>query len=185
MLRAGANVVAVDLSEDLLKLARRKVIAESLPGRADFVAGTAENLPLCERTFDAGLIFGSLHHFSDPAAGLLAIARIIKPNGQFYLMEPHDSPVRFIFDWMMRHWNRWKEEANDDPLFTRAKFEDWLNAIGLDARIYYSTYLPPHLFYLINRHGGEWLLALTDAVFGSIPGLRSLGGVIIAEAIKR
>ena len=63
MLKAGANVVAVDLSEDLLKLARRKVRSESFRGHADFVVGTAENLPLRNRAFDAGLIFGSLHLF--------------------------------------------------------------------------------------------------------------------------
>ena len=68
------------------------------------MAGTAENLPLREGAFDAGLIFGSLHHFSDPPTALIGIARALKPGGQFYIMEPHDSPVRFIFDWMMRRW---------------------------------------------------------------------------------
>src|SRR2546422_150107 len=85
------------------------------------------------------------------------IARTIKPGGRFYIMEPHNSPVRFIFDWMMRHWNLWKEEANDDPLFTKTKFQTLLSAGGLDARISYSTYLPPHLFYLISQRKGEWL----------------------------
>src|SRR5262245_30998947 len=186
MLKAGANVVAVDLSEDLLKLARRKVLSESFGGgHADFVVGTAENLPLRDRAFDVGLIFGSLHHFSDPPTALIGIARTIKPGGRFYIMEPHNSPVRFIFDWMMRHWNLWKEEANEDPLFTKKRFQTLLSAGGLDGRISYSTYLPPHLFYLINQRKGEWLLATTDVVFNAIPGLRRLGGVIIAEAVKR
>jgi hypothetical protein len=44
--------------------------------------------------------------------------------------------------------------------------------------------LPPHLFYLINQRKGEWLLATTDFLFNAIRGLRRLGGVIIAEAIK-
>jgi SAM-dependent methyltransferase len=184
MLKAGADVVAVDLSEDLLKLARRKVLAQPLRGRADFVVATAENLPLRDQAFDAGLIFGSLHHFSDPPTAVLGIARTIRPGGRFYIMEPHNSPVRFVFDWMMRHWNLWREEANDDPLFTKKKFQTWLSAGGLDARICYSTYLPPHLFYLIDRRKGEWLLATTDIIFNSIPGLRRLGGVIIAEAVK-
>ena len=185
LLRAGANVLAVDLSEDLLRSARRKILSESFCGYADFVAGTAENLPLMDLAFDAGLIFGSLHHFSNPPVALLAMARVIKPDGRFYLMEPHKSPVRFIFDWTMRHWNLWKEEANDDPLFTRTKFRTWLSAGGFESRISYSTYLPPHLFYLINGRSGERLLATTDAIFNSVPGLRRLGGVIIAQGTKR
>ena len=66
-----------------------------------------------------------------------------------------------------------------------AKFQRWLGASGFDACIYYSTYLPPHLFYLINLRKGERLLATTDLLFNSIPGVRRLGGVIIAEAVKR
>jgi hypothetical protein len=48
----------------------------------------------------------------------------------------------------------------------------------------YATYLPPHLFYLIKGRKGERLLATTDVVCNAIPGLRRLGGVIIAEAVK-
>jgi hypothetical protein len=40
------------------------------------------------------------------------------------------------------------------------------------------------LFYLIKGRKGERLLATTDVVFNAIPGLRRLGGVIIAEAVK-
>ncbi len=184
MLKQGASVVAVDLSEDLLTLARRKAISGSFRGHADFVVGTAENLPLGECIFDAGLIFGSLHHFSDPRAALIGISRTIRPGGRFYIMEPHDSAVRFIFDWMMRHWKLWTEEANADPLFSKAQFQTWLNEDGFDACISYSTYLPPHILYLMSRQNGERLMTATDSLFNTIPGIRQLGGVIIADAVK-
>lgn len=185
LVRAGAKVVAVDLSENMLRLARRKVRAERPEAQADFVAATAENLPLRDEAFDAAVIFGSLHHFTDPRTALLQIASAMKPGAHFYLMEPHKSPARFIFDWMMRRWKLWTEEASDDPLFTSTQFESWLNAGGLEARIRYGTYLPPHLFYRMSRGMAERLLATTDAAFGSLPGFRRLGGVIIAEAVKR
>ena len=100
------------------------------------------------------------------------------------MLEPHKSPVRFIFDWMMRHWMLWEEEANEAPLFTAGQFGTWLEAGGFDVHFRYATYLPPHLFYLIKGRKGERVLAATDAVFNAIPGLRRLGGVIIAEAVK-
>ena len=185
LLRTGASLISVDLSEDMLRLARSKVLAEQPAGRADFVIGTAENLPLAENHFNAAVIFGSLHHFSDPPVALRKAAGIVKPGGRFYMLEPHKSPVRFIFDWMMRRWMLWKEEANEAPLFTASQFLSWLGAGGLDARVRYSTYLPPHLFYLIKGRAGDRLLASTDAAFNAMPLVRRLGGVIIAEAVKR
>jgi SAM-dependent methyltransferase len=185
LLRTGANLISVDLSEDMLRLARNKVLAEQPAGRVDFVVGTAENLPLADNLFDAAVIFGSLHHFSDPPTALRNVARIMKLGGRFYMLEPHKSPVRFIFDWMMRQWTLWKEEANDAPLFTASQFLGWLGAGGLEAQVSYSTYLPPHLFYLIKGRAGDQLLVATDSVFNAITGLRRFGGVIIAEAVKR
>jgi SAM-dependent methyltransferase/uncharacterized protein YbaR (Trm112 family) len=184
LLRAGTDMIAIDLSEDMLRLARHKVLAEALASQVDFLVASAENLPLANNTFDAAVIFGSLHHFSHPSAALLNVARTMRPGSHFYMLEPHKSPVRFIFDWMMRRWMLWKEEANEAPLFTASQFGSWLGAGGFDVQFRYATYLPPHLFYLIKGRKGERLLATTDVLFNAIPGLRRLGGVIIAEAVK-
>ena len=184
ILRRGDRVVGVDLSEDMLREARRKVQSEGYSEYADFVIGTAENLPLGDASFDAAVICGSLHHFSDPPVALLNIAKALKATGKIYLLEPHKSPVRFIFDWTMRRWPLWQEEANEDPLFEAHQLETWLNAGGIDCTIRYSTYLPPHLFYIVTGGKGDVLLSITDRIFGSIPGLRRLAGVIIAEGTK-
>lgn len=184
ILRRGGNVVGVDLSEEMLREARQKVIDAGYAGRAEFVIGTAEDLPLAERAFDAAVICGSLHHFADPARALLKVSKALKPQGKLYLLEPHKSPARFIFDWTMRRWPLWQEEANDDPLFEAGQFRAWLKAGGIDCRIRYSTYLPPHLFYVVNGAKGDFLLSSTDRFFGSIPGLRRFAGVIIAEGVK-
>ena len=185
LLRAGANVIAVDLSEDMLRVARLKALGDGRIGQVDFVVARAENLPLADSTFDAAVIFGSLHHFSQPPTALREVGRIMRPGGHFYMLEPHKSPVRFIFDGMMRRWMLWKEEANEAPLFTESQFRAWLGAGGFDVRCSYGTYLPPHLFYLVKGSKAERLLRTTDAVFNATPGLRRLGGVIIAEAVKQ
>jgi SAM-dependent methyltransferase len=185
LLQAGAEVIAVDLSEDMLRVARRKALGDGRIGQVDFVVASAENLPLADGTFDAAVIFGSLHHFSQPPTALLEVGRIMRPGSHFYMLEPHKTPVRFIFDWMMRRWMLWKEEANEAPLFNEGQFRAWLEAGGFDVQCSYGTYLPPHLFYLVRGSKAERLLATTDIVFNAIPGLRRLGGVIIAEAVKQ
>jgi SAM-dependent methyltransferase/uncharacterized protein YbaR (Trm112 family) len=182
--RSGARVLATDLSEEMLRLARRKVHAAGLLERVDFVVCLAEQLPVADDRFDAGLIFGSMHHFLDPEASLKEMGRALRSGAPFYLLEPHDSAVRPVFDWLMNRWTLWEEEAADDPLFNRDQFERWLGAAGFRTRVGYSTYLPPHLFYVFRGGLGRALLGGSDAVFSRIPGINKLAGVITAEAVK-
>jgi ubiquinone/menaquinone biosynthesis C-methylase UbiE/uncharacterized protein YbaR (Trm112 family) len=179
-----ANVVGVDLSEDMLLRARRRVQGGCRAGRADFVVATAENLPLGDTLFEAAAIVGALHHFSDPPAALVKLSRSLKPGGKIFLLEPHNSPVRFVFDWMMRHWPLWHEEANESPLFDASQLRTHLKAGGIVCSIRYSTFLPPHLFYFLRPSYGGILLSSTDRVLNAVPGIRQCAGVIIAEGIK-
>jgi ubiquinone/menaquinone biosynthesis C-methylase UbiE/uncharacterized protein YbaR (Trm112 family) len=180
----GANVVAVDLSESMLSLARRKLTAGGRAAQADFVAASAENLPIADDSFDACVIFGSLHHFADPPAVLRKAAAVLRPGGRFYLLEPHNSPVRFIFDWLMRVRPLWEEEAADEPLFDEPQFRGWLEPHQIECRVKLSTYLPPHLFYGVGAKAGRRILSLSDRFFSAIPGIRRLAGVIIVEGTK-
>jgi len=184
IIRQGGNVVGVDLSEEMLRHARRRVQGEACPGHADFVVGTAENLPLGDMLFDAAAIFGGLHHFSDPPTALLRLSKALKARGKVFLLEPHNSPVRFVFDCMMRRWPLWQEEANDAPLFEASQLREFLKASGIDCSIRYSTFLPPHLFYFLKPSYGHFLLSATDGLLGSVPGIRLCAGVIIAEGTK-
>jgi SAM-dependent methyltransferase len=182
--RQGANVLAVDLSEDMLRLARAKLLASGATGQASFVRGIAEQLPLASESCGGAVICGSLHHFTDPPRALQEAGRVLEPQARFFLLEPHASPVRFLFDWSMRLWTLWEEEARDEPLFDAVQFRHWLAAAGIDHRIGYSTYLPPHLFYWIRGAAGAFLLRASDRVLSGIPGLRRLAGVITAEGTK-
>jgi len=185
LLDCGVNVTGIDLSEEMLQLAQRKVIDNNSVCDASFIVGCAEMLPVKSNCFDAAIIYGSLHHFSDPCSALKIAADKVKLGGSFYIMEPHNSPVRFIFDWMMEKFTLWEEEAADEPLFDSKQFTSWLESVGFQIKIKYSTYLPPHFFYIISQKHGERLLSASDAVFSSIPGVRKLAGVIIAEGVRQ
>jgi ubiquinone/menaquinone biosynthesis C-methylase UbiE len=184
LLALGMHSVAFDLSEGLLRLARRKLEAQGIAHRADLIVSSAEALPIADGSFDACIIYGSLHHFADPETVLAKSTASLRPGGHFYMLEPHKSPVRFIFDWLMRAYPLWQEEASSDPLFSEPQFREWLGRGNVTAKIKISTYLPPHLFYGISQTAGERLLTGTDRLLSSLPGVRRLGGVIIAEGTK-
>jgi SAM-dependent methyltransferase len=181
----GHDIVAIDLSVEMLRLAQKKLEAANLYANVDLVVGIGEAPPLAPGAFDAWVIVGSLHHFSDPATAVGKACALLRPGGQQYLLEPHKSPVRPIFDWLMRRSQLWHEEANEDPLFTFEKFRAWLGAAGMDSRISTSTFLPPHVFYALPGAAARVLLGASDAILGRTPGVQRLGGVIIAQGVKR
>ena len=181
----GAHALSVDLSEEMLRLARQKIRASGAPGSADFIVGAAESLPVRDDSFACTVIYGSLHHFTEPPAALRKAAATLRSGGAFYVLEPHDSLLRPIFDWAMRVVPLWQEEAADEPLFKASQFRDWLTPSGVDLQIRYSTFLPPHLFYHLGPKAGMAVLGGSDSVFNAIPGVRRLGGVIVAEGCKR
>ena len=92
--KAGANVTAIDLAPNLLKVARlhglesgikvgyRQVAVEVL---ADEAAGS----------FDVVTCMEMLEHVPDPAAIVAACARLLKPGGRLFLSTLNRTPAAF------------------------------------------------------------------------------------------
>lgn len=88
--RAGAHVVAVDLSQVSLTLLRKRCEHESLLGQVRVVCGNYEELdtllPGEMGTFDLVWAFGSFHHTSHPAKAMAQAWAALKPGGQLRAM---------------------------------------------------------------------------------------------------
>lgn len=98
--KSGAALVAVDISPDLIDLARRR----GLPGdRVTFLQKRVEDLDL-DRSFDAIIGSSVLHHLNMSEA-LPRIAELLKPGGWFSFAEPNmlnpqvfaERHFRFLF----------------------------------------------------------------------------------------
>jgi SAM-dependent methyltransferase len=76
--RTGAQVVALDLSRDMLTVAQHLS-----PRLISFVRADVSLLPLASRVFDAITCGLSLSHFSDVPAVLAEIRRTLRPGGVF------------------------------------------------------------------------------------------------------
>ena len=101
MLRAAlpkTQVVGLDFSRSLLSQAK----ARGLPELAE---ADALQLPFSDGSFDAVTIAFGLRNFSDRAAGLKEIARILKPGGVFGLLEFSPPPMPWKLFWnFYLHW---------------------------------------------------------------------------------
>jgi SAM-dependent methyltransferase len=85
--RRGARVVGVDLSHDLIALARRRVAMFGLDGQARFVVGSAHHLPVADETIDLLFGYAVLHHL-DLSLARSEVYRVLKPGGRAVFHEP-------------------------------------------------------------------------------------------------
>ena len=86
--RAGAQVTAVELSEQSLAVARKRAEVFGLDGRIRFVAGNAERLSeaLAPETFDLVYSFGVIHHTPFPERAVAEIRRYLGRHSEFRMM---------------------------------------------------------------------------------------------------
>jgi enediyne biosynthesis protein CalE5 len=76
------NVTAVDISPEMLDLARQRSASLGL-SNIEFLEGRAEELPAPTGRFDAVLASLSLMYVIDRAAAAREIARVLRPGGRF------------------------------------------------------------------------------------------------------
>lgn len=88
--RSAASAVGVDLSEEAVKAASAKYVAENL----SYVVGDALAMPFADASFDCVVSFETIEHVTDPRRLVAEIRRVLKPSGLLVL----SSPNRRAFD---------------------------------------------------------------------------------------
>jgi demethylmenaquinone methyltransferase/2-methoxy-6-polyprenyl-1,4-benzoquinol methylase len=94
----GGSVTGADFSEEMLSVARQKQ-PKSLAGidaEVIFEQGNALELKYDDDTFDAVTVGFGVRNFSDLAAGLTEMARVVRPGGKFVILEisqPTKAPL--------------------------------------------------------------------------------------------
>lgn len=181
--REGRHVVATDISIGMLKKALKKSREAGVSSITYFMAD-AEDLPLKDNLFSAVISFGMLHHVNDPSITIKGIGKVLKTGGIFYALENNASPIRFIFDLLMKIRKLWNEEAGSHPLFNIKEVRGFIKSNGMEPVMRTSTFLPPHLFNLLNYGTAKKVLFTTDRFFGHIPLVSNFGGQLVIRATK-
>ena len=89
--RAGAQLTAVDLSAESLRIARQRADVMGVADRIDFRQANAEELTsvVDDGPYDLVYSFGVIHHTPDPEAALAEMREVIAPGGTLKLMVYH------------------------------------------------------------------------------------------------
>lgn len=78
--RSG-KVVIIDMSKEMLAVARNRVSQAGLTDRVEFKIGDMLDLPYEDNSFDTALSTYSMCPLFDPAKGALEIFRVVRPGG--------------------------------------------------------------------------------------------------------
>ncbi len=76
-----AQVIGVDISEDMLERGRERVRAAGFDSRVHLELARAEELPFPVESFDAVSFTYLLRYVADPGATVRELARVLKPGG--------------------------------------------------------------------------------------------------------
>lgn len=76
------QVVGIDLSEDMVARARRRFRRELEEGRLSLFPGSAEKLPLRNRSVDKACSVNNIYFWNDPARVMAEFARVLRPGGK-------------------------------------------------------------------------------------------------------
>jgi ArsR family transcriptional regulator len=114
------HLLGVDMSRDMLALARARLAEAGLADRAAVRQADMYRLPFADASFDAVALQMVLHYAEDPAAALAEAARVLRPGGVLLVVDlaPHDAAHL-----LTRHAHRW-------PGFDDAQIAGWLGAAG-------------------------------------------------------
>lgn len=95
--RRGARVRAFDLSFDLIRIARRRVLSNQITADVKFIVGSAHDLPLPDNSVDVVFGMAILHHL-DLALSAREVKRVLRKGGRAIFREPvrNSKLIKFL-----------------------------------------------------------------------------------------
>jgi len=123
----GARIVAVDISRDLLDIAKKRPLHE---GRVEFIEGQFESCDL-SGGFDAVVGSSILHHL-ELIPALKRIYELLKPGGMAVFAEPNFLNPQVFLTKSFPCFRRMLGESQDEMAFWPWKIERIVRRIGFD-----------------------------------------------------
>lgn len=168
---SGAEILAIDISPDLLAQAQARGLPE---GRVRFALARAEDAHL-PGPFDAVVGSSVLHHLEVRPA-LARLHGLLRPEGRLCFAEPNMLNPQVFLERRCRRW--FPYVSPDETAFLRGSLRSWLAQAGFDEiSIVPFDWLhpatPPAVIPLAERLGR----ALERA-----PGLREFAGSLLISA---
>lgn len=100
------KIIGLDLSEGMLEIGKKKVMNKHLDSLIEMVLGDSEKLPFGDDHFDAITVGFGVRNFEDLDKGLREIYRVLKPGGDFIVLEtaqPEHFPMKQLYKFYSKY----------------------------------------------------------------------------------
>jgi len=81
------HILGIDISEGMMNVGRKKVVAEGLSEKIKFEWQNCTDLHLETDSFDAAMVAFGVRNFEDLDKGLKEILRVLRPEGKLMILE--------------------------------------------------------------------------------------------------
>ena len=175
LVKKGAQIIAIDISEDLLEVARREISSSNVI----FKLENAYSLKFKDSSFDTIVGSSVLHHLEVDKA-LSEFKRVLKPNGTIYFTEPNILNPQIALQKNIPYLKKRMGDSPDETAFSRWNMKRKLIAHGFKhVNIVPFDFLhpktPKYFLRLVNNLG---------LIVEKIPLLSEIAGSLYIRAIK-
>jgi demethylmenaquinone methyltransferase / 2-methoxy-6-polyprenyl-1,4-benzoquinol methylase len=162
------KITGIDISQNMLEIAREKILKKGLTDKICLIQGDSENIPLGDALFDVAMVAFGVRNFSDPLKGLMEMKRVTRTNGMILVLE-FSKPSGFLFRTVYNFYFR-----NILPFVGKM--------FSRDKAAY--SYLPDSVYKFPDNE--EFLELLRNAGFSETRQVKLTGGVAsIYTGLKR
>jgi demethylmenaquinone methyltransferase/2-methoxy-6-polyprenyl-1,4-benzoquinol methylase len=140
------KITGIDISEEMLKLGRKKVEKEGLTSIIELQTGDSETINFADNSFDAVTVAFGVRNFENLEGGLKEMFRVLKPGGKLIVLEfsrPRIKIFRSLYNlymsivapevarWFSKNKKAYQYLNQSAKLFPeRQDFVDILNSTG-------------------------------------------------------
>jgi len=179
----GYRVTGIDVSPDLIELARSRAVLDGVADRVTFIQADGASDDLTTGKFDAVLAMSVMHHMPLSEA-LSAIERLLKPGGYVAILEPvaYSSALQWIRD---RSFVK-KEVTTDERQLSSEEIEAIRSRFEVvDLRHFYVAARLRRLVPNCSRNVLIPLLEWLDRGLLLLPGMHRFSGLVTMRARSR
>ena len=98
------KITGIDISEEMLRLGRKKVEKEALNSFIELQSGDSETINFADNSFDAVTVAFGVRNFENLERGLKEMCRVLKPGGKLIVLEfsrPRTKIFRSLYNLYM------------------------------------------------------------------------------------
>ena len=172
----GADIVALDLSADLLAQARARVGAM---GNVRLSRGNAEQMPFADGSFDVAYGSSILHHLNLDDA-LAEVFRVLRPGGQIAFTEPNILNPQVTIMFRLGLTKKYFGVSPDEMAFSRFRAARALRKAGFES----IAVKPFDFLHPATPEGSLDRVARLGRALEAIPLVREIAGSMTITAAK-